>query len=153
MSNLKSKLDNVKSARIEKSPRPQQDNPNDPIPYALTVVENRAALEALQKAAVRRFDPEDPLIQALADQVAEEVWTRQRLGVIHHQSLSFDIETNFDNLTAKYPNADASMHTIAAWKSNQADTALRRAFTDQGPLTSRYLRVMNYLHRTPRQRS
>lgn len=146
MPNMKTNLDAVKSARLETNPVEPAENPNDPIPYALTAVEHQSALEHLRNGARLQFDPVDSILEAMADQVAEDIWTRQRLAVIHHQSLSLDIEKGFDKLTAKYPNADAAMHTIEAWKANQSDLTLRLAFTDQHPITHRYLSIFRALH-------
>ena len=153
MSNFKSHLDSFKSSRLETAPVEPAENPNDPIPYALTAVEHRPALEHLRQGARQEFEAGNSILEAMADQVAEDIWTRQRLAAIHHQSLSINIEKDFDELLATHPNADPAMHTIAAWQKNQADPTLRYAFTDQHPLTHRFLSLYRVLHQVAGRRS
>lgn len=153
MSNFKNSLDSLKSSRLETAPVEPAENPNDPIPYALTAVEHRPALEHLRQGARQEFRAGNSILEAMADQVAEDIWTRQRLAAIHHQSLSLDIEKDFAKLLATHPNADAAMHTIEAWKKNQAEITLRYAFTDQHPLTHRFLSLYRTLHQITGRRS
>lgn len=152
MSNFKTNLDSFKASRIETVPAEPFENPNDPVPYALTALEHQPALEHLLQGARQEFGPGSPIFDAMADQVAEDIWTRQRLATIHHQSLSIDIEQHYQELLSIHPNADAAMHTIKAWQRNQADVTLRHAFTDQHPLTHRYLSLFRALHQRPARR-
>ncbi len=93
----------------------------------LTFLENIDQFTHVQAAVHQQFCPTNDFQRLLADDLAECLWVRNRFGAIANQALNFALQTTWDDISQRYPDADPALRTHHAWRHIAADPAQIRA--------------------------
>ncbi|MBI4889288.1 MAG: hypothetical protein HY821_01605 [Acidobacteria bacterium] len=93
----------------------------------LTCLENNIQFAHVHAAVHEQFRPPNDFQSLLADDLAESLWVRNRFGAIANQSLNFAIQSNWDDVSKRHPDADPAFRTHLAWNQIATDPAHIRA--------------------------
>jgi hypothetical protein len=142
--------DNSPEAAIirRSAPTPENHQPDpgaEPRPLTLTCLEAPAEFEKLRAGVYQEFAPANFFRRCLADEVAEELWMKRRISDIANQSLSLQIELDYDKVSAAYPNADPALRTVLAWKEFHKEAACRSALSERTRGTRSLLNLARHL--------
>lgn len=116
-----------------------------PWPSTLTSIEHRPEFEKLRAGVYQEYAPSNFFRQVLADDIAEEIWMKKRLSDVANQSLSWEIERSYDELSQSHPNIDRALRTVFAWKEFHKDPSCRSALSERTRSARLFLTVMRSL--------
>ena len=139
--------------RTGPTPETHQPSPSgEPRPLTLTCIEARPELEILRAGVYQEFAPSNTFRQILADDIAEEIWMKKRFSDVANQSLSFEIEKAFDQVSQAYPDVDPSLRTVLAWKEFHKDPACRASLAERTRGTRNLLALSRHLSAAGRRK-
>ncbi len=126
-------LDHHDEAPVIRRTNPVSAEPETPStageqrPPTLTCPESYPMLQKLRAGINEEHAPSNFYRKVLAGDIAEEFWMKKRLSDISNQILSLEIESEYDAVSQKYPNADRQMRTVLAFRGAIKDPAFLAA--------------------------
>ena len=84
--------------------------------------------QRLRDSARREFPADSPYAALLADDLADTLLCRKALAEISTQTLDTEILAMWDQVSRQYPNADASLRNVLAWKEAHKLPGTQAAF-------------------------